>query len=100
VWLDDALQPGQPAWVRAIEASIESCAALVLVMSPASAGSDWVDRELDLAEELRKPILPLLLSGRCLMRARNLQTEDVSSGALPSDRFIAALRHHTQAATT
>ena len=64
-------------------------------MSHASSESRWVDRELDLAEEVGKPILPLLVSGRCFLRLRDRQYEDVTSGQLPSPTFVRKLRGPT-----
>jgi hypothetical protein len=92
VWIDEALQPGTPTWVRVVEREIENCQAFLLVMSSNSSESSWVDRELDLAQELGKPILPLLLSGRRFMRIRDMQTEVVTDSAMPSNGFLSELR--------
>jgi TIR domain-containing protein len=91
VWFDDSLHAGTSQWVKTIETAIEGSIAVVAVMSGESDGSVWVDRELDLAQELRKPIVPLLLSGRCFMRLRDRQYEDVSDGRLPGPDFTAQL---------
>ena len=57
-------------------------------MTPAAGDSAWVDRELDLAQELDKPILPLLVAGRRFMRLRDVQVEDVTGGRMPSQSFV------------
>jgi hypothetical protein len=91
VWFDDSLHAGTSQWVKAIESAIEGSIAVVPIMSRESDGSAWVDRELDLAQELHKPIVPLLLSGRCFLRLRDRQYEDVTSGRMPGPTFTAQL---------
>src|SRR5229473_16734 len=48
---------------RTIENVILSSAAVVLVWSGSAAQSDWVERHLLFAQQLQKPILPVLLGG-------------------------------------
>jgi hypothetical protein len=91
VWTDQGVRVGTQ-WVREIERQIIDCAAFVPVMSEGSNEANWVDREIDLAEEQKKPIAPLLLSGRPFFRLRHLQYEDVRTGNMPSEEFIAGLQ--------
>jgi hypothetical protein len=91
VWFDENLHAGTSQWVKSIEVAIEGASAVVPVMSTESDGSVWVDRELDLAQELRKPIVPLLLSGRCFLRLRDRQYADVTGGQMPGGDFILQL---------
>jgi len=91
VWTDKGVRVGTQ-WVREIERQIIDCAAFVPVMSERSKDANWVDREIDLAEERRKPIAPLLLSGRPFFRLRHLQYEDVRDGNMPGEEFVAGLR--------
>jgi hypothetical protein len=91
VWFDENLHAGTSQWVKSIEVAIEGASAVVPVMSTESDGSVWVDRELDLAQELRKPIVPLLLSGRCFLRLRDRQYADVTGGQMPGPDFIVQL---------
>lgn len=51
---------------RTIENVILGSAALVLVWSGSAARSDWVERHLLFAQQLQKPILPVLLDGTTL----------------------------------
>jgi hypothetical protein len=46
-------------------------------MSPAAAMSEWVRREVALAQSLGKPILPLLLAGGALEYIKDVQYEPV-----------------------
>lgn len=80
VWMDEtALVPSERWWKR-IEDNIRSCAAFVVIMSPNSLASDWVEREILLAEKLRKPIFPLLLAGEPWSRLANIQYVSVEKG--------------------
>jgi hypothetical protein len=91
VWTDRGVRVGTQ-WVREIERQIIDCAAFVPVMSERSNDANWVDREIDLAEDQKKPIAPLLLGGRPFFRLRHLQYEDVRDRSMPGDEFIAGLR--------
>jgi hypothetical protein len=91
VWTDEGIDYGAQ-WSAIIEKQIETCAAFVPVMTPRARDAPWVKREIDLAQELGKPILPLLLEGRRFFTLRDLQDENVVGGRLPSDRFIEHLR--------
>jgi hypothetical protein len=51
----------------------------------------WVIREIDLAQELGKRVLPLLLGGRPFLSLRDLQYEDVTNAAMPGERFMTLL---------
>ena len=63
-------------------------------MSPRSEDSHWVQCELSLALELKKPIFPLLLDGRRWLSVAAIQTVDVSGGKLPPARFFEVVRGH------
>jgi hypothetical protein len=77
VWVDEArLTPGA-GWWKDIEQNIERCAAFIVVMSPNAYESDWVEREILLAEHRKKPIYPVLLTGNAWSRMANIQYEDM-----------------------
>ena len=63
VWTDENLEPGTPSWKTAIEDAIEQAGALVVVMSPDSKESIWVERELDYARTQEVRIFPALARG-------------------------------------
>jgi TIR domain/Regulator of chromosome condensation (RCC1) repeat len=94
VWTDEGIDKGAD-WARILEKQIETCAVLVPVMSENSRLASWVAREIDFAQELGKPIAPLLLGGRRFLSLRNLQDENVSDGQLPSIGWIQWLRQLT-----
>jgi len=64
VWVDnEKLIPGTPIWEEEIEKAIKAAKAVVVVMSPDSKNSEWVRREISLADQYRKHILPILVRG-------------------------------------
>jgi ribosomal protein L7/L12 len=52
-------------------------------MTERSKASPWVIREVNLAEECRKAIVPLLLSGRAWFRLNDIQYIDVTDSRIP-----------------
>src|SRR5215813_14225200 len=63
VWTDEGIEPGTESWKSALSSAIKNCKLVVVLFSPDSAESTWVNRELDFAELHRKKIYPLLLRG-------------------------------------
>jgi hypothetical protein len=64
VWVDnEKLVPGTPIWEAEIEKAIKAASAVVVFMSPDSKDSEWVRREITLADQYRKRIFPVLVSG-------------------------------------
>jgi hypothetical protein len=90
VWLDHLVNYGT-RWASVIEAKIRDCSAMLVVMTPRSQESTWVEREVFEAEKRHKPIFPLLLDGEVWFRLNNYHCEVVTAGAMPTDRFVAAV---------
>src|ERR1051326_713754 len=64
VWVDnEKLVPGTAIWEEEIEKALKAASAVVVVMSPDSKNSEWVRREISLADQYRKHILPILVRG-------------------------------------
>ncbi|MBC7876160.1 MAG: toll/interleukin-1 receptor domain-containing protein [Anaerolineales bacterium] len=64
VWVDnERLIPGTPIWEEEIEKAIKSASAVVVVLSPDSKNSEWVRREISLADQYRKRVFPVLVNG-------------------------------------
>lgn len=64
VWVDnEKLVPGTPIWEAEIEKAISSAMAVIVVLSPASKGSEWVRREIAYAEQYEKRVFPVLVDG-------------------------------------
>ncbi|HSL43054.1 MAG TPA: TIR domain-containing protein [Anaerolineales bacterium] len=63
-WVDnEKLIPGTPIWEEEIEKAIKSASAAIVVMSPDAKSSEWVRREISLADQNRKQIFPVLVRG-------------------------------------
>ncbi|MBV1854611.1 toll/interleukin-1 receptor domain-containing protein [Catellatospora tritici] len=90
VWFDQEIAHGD-RWADTIEEQIDSCAAFVVVMTPAAKTSPWVAREINRAEKLRKPVLPLLLDGEVFFRLSDVHYEDVTGGRMPSAAYVRRL---------
>ncbi len=91
VWIDSQIEYGD-AWFRDIEKAIKSCAAFVLLMTPASYESEWVQKEILLAKRFKKPIFPLLLKGEEFGIVIDIQFADVRDGEMPNVDFHRRLR--------
>ena len=64
VWVDnEKLTPGTPIWEAEIEKAIKAASAIVVMLSPDSKDSEWVRREITLADHYRKRVFPVLVRG-------------------------------------
>ena len=91
VWLDDNVDYGA-RWWRTIVKQVRTCAAFIVLMTPESEESEWVEREILLAEDEGKPILPLLLRGKRNPLLGSRQYADVTDGRMPPKAFYDDLR--------
>ncbi len=89
-WIDDTGVDYGSRYTGRIRDAIDTCDALVVIMTPAAEDSEWVEREIHRANLKRKAIYPLLLAGDPFMLLGNLHYEDVSDGSLPPHRFLQA----------
>ncbi len=62
VWVDYEHIRGGADWLCEIQAGIQRCAAVVVILSPASAASVWVERECLYAFQLNKPVITALIA--------------------------------------
>jgi len=64
VWVDnEKLVPGTPIWEVEIEKSIKRASAIIVLLSPDSKESEWVRREISLADQHHARIFPVLVRG-------------------------------------
>jgi hypothetical protein len=64
VWVDnEKLIPGTTIWEDEIEKALKASDVVIVVMSPDSKNSEWVRREISLADQFRKRIMPVLVRG-------------------------------------
>ncbi|HKG54757.1 MAG TPA: toll/interleukin-1 receptor domain-containing protein [Anaerolineales bacterium] len=71
VWWDLTDLRGGDDWPRVIPAAIESSQYVIVVLSPNSAISDWVEKEYTQALSLHKKIIPIMLAQSNLPFALN-----------------------------
>jgi hypothetical protein len=71
VWWDLTDLRGGDDWPRVIPAAIESSDKFIIVLSPNSVVSDWVEKEYTHALSLRKKIIPILLKPSSIPFALN-----------------------------
>lgn len=95
VWIDRRRLATGDDWWKSIVLALRSCSAFVVIMTPESDGSRWVQREITLAEKYEKPVFPLWLAGDMDTPNWELfvrtQYEDVRGGVLPGAEFYARL---------
>ena len=64
VWVDnEKLIPGTPIWEDEVEKAIRDAVAIVVVLSPDSKNSEWVKREMTMADQHQKRVFPVLVRG-------------------------------------
>jgi len=81
VWWDLTDLRGGDDWPRVIPAAIESSQYVIVVLSPNSAISDWVEKEYTQALGLRKKIIPIMLKpGRVPFALNTINYINFASG--------------------
>ena len=102
VWIDARLDYGSQ-WPHEIQKQLDACDTFIIIMSPRSFASEWVQSELQRAKRKLKPIFPLLLEGdEPWLSIESTQFFDVRGGRFPDDKFYSALKrvvsisHNTQ----
>ena len=95
VWIDERLDYGSQ-WPHELQMRLDSCDAFILIMTPRSYASEWVQNELQRAKRKLKPIFPLLLEGdEPWLSVESTQYYDVRGELLPDDRFHSNLKQVT-----
>jgi hypothetical protein len=93
VWMDEAGIKLGEQWIKSLENALDQSVALVVLMSHHSKDSEWVEREIQYAQERNMPIFPILISGKPFFSLINKQYEDMTTNfyePLPN-RLIHAL---------
>ena len=86
-WLDDRIDFGD-RWWKTIVKAIKECAAFLVVMTPESDQSEWVEKEVLLALKENKLIIPLLVRGQAFPLLIGTQPVDVTKGQMPPHGLI------------
>jgi hypothetical protein len=95
-WFDRARLELGSKFNRDIKDAIESCSCFVLVMTPASKASEYVEEERDLAKSLGKNLVPLLVEGEKHFGVARRKFVDLRDGRLPSADVVDYLRGLTR----
>ena len=100
IWMDERLDYGSQ-WPHEIQNHLDSCDAFILIMTPRSFVSDWVQSELQRAKRKAKPVFPLLLDGgEPWLSVESIQYYDVRDGRMPDEEFFEDLSRRTHSAQT
>jgi hypothetical protein len=87
VWIDDRIDYGSQ-WPGEIQKQLDACAAFILIMSPRSFASVWVQSELQRAKRKARPVFPFLLEGEeTWLSVESTQYYDVRNRNLPDHEF-------------
>jgi hypothetical protein len=89
-WIDERIDYGTQ-WPLVIQKQIDGCGAFIVIMTPRSFESKWVQNELSYAQAQGKPIFPLLLEGSVWVSVAATQCVDVRNYGLPPKRFYKRL---------
>ena len=93
VWIDARIDYGSQ-WPLELQKQLDTCDAFILIMSPRSYASEWVQSELQRARRKLKPIFPLLLEGNePWLSVESTQYYDVQGEKLPESKFYTDLAH-------
>lgn len=74
-------------WPPSIQESIRVCPVFIVIMSPEARKSSWVQKEVEYAKSIRKPIFPVLLRGESWGSFTSPQPLDIRNGQLPDRNF-------------
>jgi len=90
-WIDTRIgHEGQ--WPEANQKALDACSTLIVIMSPDSHDSEWVQKEVRYASQKKKTILPILLEGSAWDSFGSTQYVDVRDGELPSNLYFETVR--------
>jgi tetratricopeptide (TPR) repeat protein len=86
-WFDEHLN-WDDNWWDDVRARVRAAHAVIVLMSPHAAASDWVTRELLVAQEHHKAIFPILLEGKVLPQLSQRQYLDLSDRQWPPTDWL------------
>ena len=92
IWIDERLDYGSQ-WPYEIQKQLDSCDAFLVIMTPRSFASEWVQSEVQRAKRKLKPIFPVLLEGEePWLSVESTQYYDVRGETFPDAKFFSALQ--------
>jgi hypothetical protein len=89
VWFDRKIELGVH-WRRKLFAEVRGCLAMIVLMSPSSSESMWVQAEYREAEAKRKLVIPILIEGESFPELTHLQY--INSHTLSIGELVEAIR--------
>lgn len=63
IWIDIQKDSPNQSWQRLVKSALEGCDSLIVLASPSAKRSEWVKREIEIARDLRKTMVPVLITG-------------------------------------
>ncbi|HVG87674.1 MAG TPA: toll/interleukin-1 receptor domain-containing protein, partial [Gaiellales bacterium] len=97
IWLDRDDIPGGAAWRRSIGEGIAGADVVLVVVTPASVVSPNVERELTVADEQVKPLLPVLAESTMIPPSLSFLLAGVQHVDLTTQRYPEAIAELHQA---
>lgn len=93
VWRDKSNLLPSEQWETMIKLALEDAYAVVVILTPESEQSEWVQNEILYAKQLKLPIFPILLQGEVWFKFMHVQVTDVRGNehAALADRFYKGL---------
>jgi len=91
LWFDAELRWGS-RFTQEIRRRVAHALGVIVVMSPAAAASEWVEREILEGQRHDRELLPILLGGERLFLLASSHWFDARDGALPGERELRQLR--------
>jgi TIR domain-containing protein len=86
-WMDEDIDYGD-RWISTITQAIRDSSCVMVIMSPAAEESEWVEKEILIAQREKKRIFPLLLQGKEFPLLINVQSVNVAGGVMPPQVFF------------
>jgi len=91
----ESIQPGA-RWGVALVDGVLNSTAMVVIMSPDSSRSRWVQEELRIAGREGIPVFPILLAGQPFESLRQYQFVDARGGEMPPQRLVERLKARSE----
>ena len=96
-WFDEHLE-WDDNWWQEVRSRVHRAHAVIVLMTPQAAKSDWVMREVLVAQEKGKSIFPVLLEDKPLGQLTAHQYLDLRGGQRPNIRWLDTVRHRLRSA--
>jgi formylglycine-generating enzyme required for sulfatase activity len=96
VWIDNDELRASDNWWESIVRALRAASAFVVIMTPASRDSRWVQREVTLADNWGKPAFPLLLEGENFEIYVLTQFHNVKDATLPRAKYYDDLARYAK----